>query len=365
MLNRFGRVWLSSFLTVALLFAAQVPVAQAGSCRELLTPMVAAIPAAARTRTEAEIRTLKVLSYNVENLFMNTFRGEWKSPGVMVRDRNRQQEEPKSPQDIEAIRRIILESQADLLVLAEVENVEALQNLAAQKLAGLYRALLVQGNDPRGINIGFLVKADLPWSTRIVSNKNVRWRDEQTGHEGPLFSRDLPVVELRRKETDRDPLFAIIGNHAKSKRDMEGDHESTRWRTAQYAEAAKIAQGYMNRGVHILFAGDFNTDIRRDPEVRPILGVLKSSLAIAPDAVPVEQRVTHTFHQNGTTKASQLDDVMVSPDLAGSVLSARILRYKDAQGRELPLPTTYEQRSRQPSDHFPVLTEISTGVLFN
>jgi hypothetical protein len=263
-----------------------------------------------------------------------------------------------------------LEQNPDFAILTEVENIQALNALATHQLQGRYRPLLKEGNDIRGIDIGFLVRTNLPWHTNLVSHKEIQFTDPMTGHTAPLFSRDLPVLEIRRKPDDPKPLLVLVGNHAKSKRSMDGDFESTRWRTAQYEEAAKIIQtDYQSQGIPVIMAGDFNTDVRFDPEVAPVKSILKSSLEIAPDALPVDQRVTHTYFPRGSKQQpdppperSQMDDILVSPGI--TVLSAQIIKYKNPDGTERTLPRSYKERSEQPSDHNPVRAVISTEGLF-
>lgn len=356
--RRFGAFLLSTLLTASFFFASADAQAQVST----KTSLNACHLLYQTQRTEESIQSLNVLAYNVENLFISTGKGQWESPGLMHKDSN-QGPETKSPEKLAEIRKIILENNPDIMILTEVENIESLSVLASAQLQGLYRPMLIEGNDPRGIDIGFLVKSDLPWRFKLITHKELRWKNPQSGYEGPLFSRDLPVLEVYRTNSEQ-PLFVVIGNHAKSKRDMKDDPESRTWRSAQYVEAAKITKSYLEKKIPLLFAGDFNADILHDPEVQPLKNILQSSLAIAPDALPEKERITHTFHPRGDRPHfSQMDDIMVSPSLAPSVLSAQIVRYHNKDGSIKAIPQTYEQRSEQPSDHFPVLLKLSTSQI--
>jgi hypothetical protein len=58
-----------------------------------------------------------------------------------------------------------------------------------------------------------------------------------------------------------------------------------------------------------------------------------------------------------------MDGVVISKDWARLVRRTHAHRYKDGTGRDKPIPTTYEERSRNPSDHFPVVLELDFAGL--
>lgn len=373
------------------------------ACRDIVPGEKISIPLLpqvnAKFRKLKDIKSLRLMSFNVENLFVaianrnqNLAQKNALAAGVAkaseeaaevdspvtqadvpsppsdptVPHRSKPEEpEYKSEKDIEAIRKIILENDADIIVLAEVENLYSLQKLAAGSLGDKYRAILVEGNDERGIDIGFLVKNDLPLATRFTSYRDLDWYDSFGQETVPMFSRDLPTIEFSDADSPSNTLFAVIGNHAKSKRDRDSDFESVRYRTAQYQAATKIVKQYRKRGIPIIFGGDFNVDVRTDAEVKPLKSVLTSAFDVAESTLPVDQRITHTFHpKDGPSHFAQMDDLMVSSDLRKYVSSASVVRYHNDQGEILPVPQTYEQRALQPSDHFPVMIDISTVEIF-
>ncbi|HET9594945.1 MAG TPA: endonuclease/exonuclease/phosphatase family protein [Anaeromyxobacteraceae bacterium] len=78
---------------------------------------------------------------------------------------------------------------ADVVALQEVENLDLLRRLAQGPLAGLgYDAFLVEGGDPRGIDVGVLSRVPV---LRWVSHLGDRAADG-----APLFARDLAEVHL-------------------------------------------------------------------------------------------------------------------------------------------------------------------------
>lgn len=357
-------------LATCSILSLRLEVGQAAQCSDALfatpeMPPESIVPPAGRIRTEAEITDLTLMSFNVANLYTSTGKMIWRNNGRMQVMPADSLPKPKSPADLAKIRDIILKENPDVAILTEVEDIYALQKLASEELGGKYKLFLIEGNDGRGIDIGFLVKADLPWHIVHRTHRDLRWKNPKTGIEGPMFSRDLPVLEFRRGLLDEDPLFVVVGNHAKSKRDTDGDRESFDWRSAQYQTAAKILSGYEARKIPIIFGGDFNTDIGTGRELRPLWGMMASSLAVAPNALPIRDRVTHTYHPNGkSTQRSWMDDILVSWWLASAITSSTIVRYTDAQGNVLPIPNSISERNRQPSDHFPVVTKILTRALY-
>jgi hypothetical protein len=180
----------------------------------------------------------------------------------------------------------------------------------------------------------------------------------------PACEKNL-VVFVRRNKNEKVPALIIVGNHGRSQRDRANDKGGVQIRSAQYQAAAEIIAGYMKRWpqVAIVLGGDFNTELRNSPEVLPLRSIMRDSFDIA--KVPMQARTTHTFHPEGGARVlSQLDTIYVSPVLAPSVRGAAVYHYRDASGRELPLPRTFDERAQNPSDHFPVAIELSTERIF-
>jgi hypothetical protein len=316
-------------------------------------------------RSLSDIVELVFMTFNVENFFLHKGKFEHDVPGKMRQIFGRGKEErPKSHMELEWIIKIIEEKNPDVITVQEVESLKALEEVA-KRLGGKYRALLIEGNDARGIDVGFLVKVDLPLDIQLKTNKDLMWLDPTTGKNEKLFSRDLPVLEFRLKKEQVDPSFVLVGNHAKSKRDRPNDPNSVMWRSAQYEKAAEIVGGYVDKGIRVLFGGDFNIDIAHDHEADPLKRYLTSAFDFAQKTVEVLKRITHTFHPNGEpAHKAQMDDFWASQDLRGHILSAEVVPYKYGNGNEMPIPETYEERQKQPSDHRPVLIRVLAKVLF-
>ena len=326
----------------------------------------ASVPAEAspvQKRALSSIKQLKVGTYNVLNLFNSVGKHEPDpaNPGKL------KQVTPAAPKDDAALRgegKAILESDLDLVVLQEVEDIQALNDFNNRHLDGRYRTFLIEGNDERGIDVAFLVKKDLPFDVEYRTHKDDAWVDPILGGPPrPLFSRDLPQM-IVRAEGSAKPLFIVFGTHFKSKRDRPGDPESRIVAKAQAERAAQVieeARKEFGADVPLMLAGDFNGDVNKDDTFDALWKQAKllNSLDLRQPPVPLSERVTHTYHpREGPAHLAQMDAVAVSGSLKALVQDAAIYRYRGDDGKTKAIPRTYEERSKNPSDHFPLFITL-------
>lgn len=364
-----GTVLVTAFVSTFLVLSPAR--ADGPSCQAIFTtveqyraPLRVVAPVAAERALET-VQEIKVMTYNVENLFLHVGKFERMSNEEFKRVTDA---EIKPEHELEGIAEAISESDPDFIVLEEVEGVEAIQRFSEEHLDNRYVAHLVEGNDERGIQIGFLVKRDLPLDISIESHKETTWVDPTDRKTKKLFSRDAPALMVRRKgePADATPLLIFIGIHGKSQRDRQGDKGSFILRAAQYKEVGNIVDGYQatfGKDVPIMIGGDFNIDVRRSADVAAVRARMKDAFDLK--GMDGDARVTHTFHpRGGRTQNNQLDAIFVTPSLASSVLDVEVFRYKDRNGREKRLPQSWDERSQNPSDHFPITVRISTEKIF-
>lgn len=319
-------------------------------------------------RSWQDIDKLVFLTYNVANIY--GLRGKFKR--ISATDFIPIYEKPPVPkpeEQVQQLRTIMDDINADIAILTEVESLSALKTLSSE-ISPSYKSFLIEGNDTRGIDIGFLIKSDLPIHAEVFSNKDREWKDPVTRRKTFLFSRDLPVMVLR-KENEEKPFLMVIGMHAISQRGRPGDFQAKRLREAQFMESINIIhelQAKFGRDVPIVLAGDFNTSVMFAPEAQPLRDHLMSAFDMAQNTIPRAARVTHTFHEDYVdeqgetherTYMDQLDDIRLLGVSAKAVLSASVYRYKDSDGYVLPFAINRELRYRQNSDHMPVVVEIS------
>lgn len=269
----------------------------------------------------------------------------------------------KQQAHVQEIADIIKSEKLDILIMQEVEGIEPLLRFNSKYLNDEYQVIMQKGNDTRGIEIGFLVKKDLPFDIRLHSHAH-KSEVTESGKQQRIFSRDLPSLHIRFKTTSMNdpPDLIVSGTHYKSQRDRKGDPNSAQLRTRQAQETRTILEEYKNvyPETPILIGGDFNADVHTGQEFKGLFegGFLTDSFDVLAQPLSKEQRITQTFHPfEGDTKYSQLDAILVDSNAAPLVNDAKVFRYKNADGKEKPIPKTYEERKKNPSDHFMVLIE--------
>lgn len=259
--------------------------------------------------------------------------------------------------------KMLFDESNDILFTQELDSLETAQTLNRDYIRGIYRPIVIEGNDRRHINIAFFVKKDLPFDIEIQSHRQLR--KNFYGRNIPIFTRDLPVVFLRPKGASKsDPPFLIfIGHHLKSKRNGWNDPGSQSRREMEITRSIEIKERLerLYPKVPIISVGDFNGDLRSDPEFAPLWerGKMKDSFDLATKLIPVEKRITHTFHPiKGPQVNSQLDGVLVSHagQKPGFIRKSKIVGYFNVVGQKKQIPTTIEERDKNPSDHYMIST---------
>jgi hypothetical protein len=140
--------------------------------------------------------------------------------------------------------RVIQDVDADIIGVIEAEDRPSLVRFNAEMLSGRYRhAMLVDGNDERGIDVGILTKAG--FEIRSISS-NVDTEDNV----GIVFSRDCPQYEVR---TPKGRVIHVLVNHFKS---QSGGGGAKRLRQA--VEVRRIVDELVARKKQVVVLGDLN-----------------------------------------------------------------------------------------------------------
>lgn len=212
---------------------------------------------------------------------------------------------PHEERKVMEVARGISALQADLVALEEVEDQALLEQVALK--AGYETALLVEGHDPRGIDVALLSRVPL--------------RGYRVHHES-LFAR--PCLEVRVES----PLpLALLCNHFTSR--LRQGHRFDERRRAQAERVLELVRELGSGPVAVL--GDLN-DEPDSWALRPLFQSLHDPLG--------QQSGRSTFHHRGRTQA--LDHILLNQALAHCLLSARV-----ARGPEFST-----------SDHSPVVVEL-------
>jgi predicted extracellular nuclease len=117
-------------------------------------------------------------------------------------------EKPEAERKVIATR--IKRMDLDVLAVQEVEDIDTLRQFVREDLGGLYKhSVLIEGNDPRLIDVGVLSKRPL---AGVTSWQHIA---DPLDVSQPVFSRDLLQVQVL-KENRKDILFTVFVNHLKS-----------------------------------------------------------------------------------------------------------------------------------------------------
>ena len=266
----------------------------------------------------------------------------------------------------------------DVIGAIEVEKVEVLQAIAAKVNADAmtngdpnpnYTAHLMEGNDPGGIDVGFLVKTSRVKVIDVIQyGKSTTYLDPNNGLPDLLYDRPPLVLNAAFNIpgcTISYP-FTIIVNHFRSLNGIDDPSDGNRVRTKRRGQAEFLATMIQNMqttnpAVCILAIGDYNAFQFNDGYV-DILGTVKGTPApdslvtlasadlVNPDLVNLvdshaaDQRYTYSFEGN----AQVLDHILVNQNVAAKVSGFYIARMN------ADFPEVYRNDPNRPeriSDH--------------
>jgi len=226
----------------------------------------------------------------------------------------------------------------DVLAVQEVEDIDTLRQFNRVELGGLYEhVVLIEGNDPRLIDVGLLSKHPLGAVTS--------WQQtaDPAAPTRAVFSRDLLQVEVLRPDR-RTHWFTVFVTHLKSHYvpwdapDSDAEAErANELRKRQCEAAARIIAAQMRPGSRFLVVGDMN-DAEESPYLEPLVQSrrlkLVSGLTHAMETHPVPGSTpppsplwTERFKPNGSPAAYTLmDQIWLSPSLVPRLHEAFIDR---------------------------------------
>ncbi len=285
---------------------------------------------------ETQAQEVKIAFWNVENLF-----DEYRN--ALTKD----EELLRSDQVIQKMKndaRVINQLDADIIGLAEVENIALVRRLVDGFLSrrGYTHLALFEGKDTRGIDVALLSKHPF-----LATSVDI-----------PGFSRSLLAARFSLKG---EPFYVIV-NHWKSR--LQGG-EQVRLRCAQVAAdyVKKSIRQYEGKSVPVILLGDFN-DTPGDESLKYLQrqGLINTMLTI-----PKQNRWTLGYYNSSSRKMDLLcfDQIFISPEAkSGSkirwkktsvVRPGYMINRRQVGGVNLELPLDdYKDRIGY-SDHFPVL----------
>jgi exonuclease III len=212
------------------------------------------------------------------------------------------------------------------------------------------------------MNTVLLVKSHLKYKVQAKATDQHQWYTP-SGELESVFSRELGYF-IVRESSKRKPLFALFGVHFKSVTDRKDDPGAFNKRLKEAKMLSIIVKRFSKRNptVPFLILGDFNAgldagDLYPIKEMK-LIEPLKDEKLFKNEAGL--GTFTHSFHPGGVAvRYVELDYILASNHFYDSILSADVYRYKDFHtGQIRSIPKTYDQRSKNPSDHFPVFIDV-------
>jgi endonuclease/exonuclease/phosphatase family metal-dependent hydrolase len=208
--------------------------------------------------------------------------------------------------------------------------------------------MLIDGNDERGIDVGFLARQE-------AAIESIRSHVDDRDAAGLIFGRDCPEYTLRLASGER---LVILPNHLKSKGYGTPAASNAR-RLKQARRVHEIYDQLRQGGVdNVAICGDFNDT--------PDSGPLKPLLADGSDLRDVSEHPNFDdggrpgTYGNGT-KANKIDYILLSPALFANVRAGGVFRKGVWGGKHGTLWEIYPQiknANQAASDHAAIWADL-------
>lgn len=208
--------------------------------------------------------------------------------------------------------KVIKAVKADVACVVEVENRPLLHSFN-RELLGTRKfdfSMVIDGNDPRGIDVGLLSKFPIHgiWSHIFDGTAQSR-----------TFSRDCLEVEV---ELPSGQMMYILCNHLKSR--GYGSQAANDARRERQAEALRDILGSYNLASEwVVVAGDMNDSPTRPPKVLRHFLDLPNLFDVLQLQFPGNVDARWTYHYNGF---EQIDYILVSKPLKQKFVAAGVER---------------------------------------
>lgn len=266
---------------------------------------------------------------------------------------------PTSGTQRRATAAVIAANKPDILALVEVESMEALRKFNSHFLKSrrFPYYVLIDGNDPRGIDVALLSRFPIVHVRSFITDTY----KTPAGATVFTFSRDCLVARVRIGTKE----LTLFINHFKSQ--FRDNPERRRKQAARVAGIVRETFGKNLSKAYFAVAGDFN-QVPEDNSLKPLMNKKWHEDVLA--RLPEASRWTHVYVSNGKVKrASRLDYLLLSHPLAKRVTGLPVIErrglakykglndfYPDTAKRILP---TVDAPGTEASDHCPVFVDLN------
>ena len=302
---------------------------------------------------------LRVVSYNVENLFhpkhdtvcIDSTTFIEKDDYEWTPDGERRWSYTRYYRKVENIARVLTNigewDGVDIVGLQEVENALCLKRLCYTLRPGEYDFVHYESPDPRGIDVALIYK-----KSRVDTLRTKNLTPTLSQGEGVFFTRDILYVCAQVDKKDTLHLFVC---HLPSQR---GGAAETEWKRTAVKEILQrsIDSVYaLHPAAKIIVMGDMNSEPKED------LDGLRNRMVVESQKSKVESHGTHKFHG----RWSCLDQFYTSPALdslsRAEIYNAAWIQEPDEKYLDLKPKRTYNGFRYQKdgfSDHLPILLKL-------
>jgi exonuclease III len=259
----------------------------------------------------------------------------------------------------------ILGANPDILAVAEVENLITLRLFNSKYMKNAFnRILLVDGNDARGIDVGFLMRKGvgaelLGFRTHVDDAINGGFLDKSnrldtrvTGQ--AIFSRDCLEVDVKVGKK----VLTFLVNHFKA---QDNNPSSTIRRLRQATRVAVLAAKSRKDRKYPIVMGDLNIDTLQsdyDKSLEPL-----AKLKILHDPFTGLSAANHwTHYYSSHHKVSRLDYILIDNRLASSVQAVEVFRKgltKQCKQYTGPRLASMNDNDLEASDHCPTTVVLN------
>ncbi|MFL6466525.1 MAG: endonuclease/exonuclease/phosphatase family protein, partial [Pyrinomonadaceae bacterium] len=274
----------------------------------------------------------------------------------------------------------------DVIGVVEAENLDSLKRLAdrinkdavgAGKPDPKYDAFLIDGNDGRGIDVGFLVKTS---HVKVLESKQFgkseKFKNPNTGEENSLNDRPplMIRVSIEDAKSGKPFEFTVVANHLKSFIGFNDPKQMENVRLKKKLQAEFLARWVEERQKanpeeRIMLLGDFNAfqfndgvmdmigtikgkPSAKDTVLMPSEDLVTRDLIDLVDAIAVGQRYSYVFDGN----AQVLDHVIINEPLRKHINGFGFIRIN----ADFPESTRNDDsRAERYSDHDPAVAYFS------
>ena len=218
-------------------------------CRSCIVPLLISLFLSTQSNA-AEVERFSILTQNLNRLFND------------VDDGNREHRSSSRHYRIritQIAKKIAIHYGApDIVALQEVENIDVIQDLATKisKLSNSqYQAILLEGFDSSGIDVGYLIKTHI----EIRQLRQLLTRARSKSGKAPLFTRPPLLTEACFKSK----CITLVNLHLRSMRGLRSHKKGKRVALKRLQQASALAQWVentqiQNPDISLILLGDFN-----------------------------------------------------------------------------------------------------------